>query len=154
MTLQHILVPMDFSPYSEHALDYALQLAETFQARITLFHVVETPVLAGGAHMGGTIPSYTEQLEVDASRTIDKYTQRVRDAGLTCEAVVSHAVPFQQIVNLASARDVDMIVMSTHGRTGLAHMLLGSVAEKVVRLAPCPVLVTRGPHAEKAAMIA
>jgi nucleotide-binding universal stress UspA family protein len=78
----------------------------------------------------------------------------VRDTGLACEAVVAHAVPFQQIVNLAGARNVDMIVMSTHGRTGLAHMLLGSVAEKVVRLAPCPVLVTRGPHAETAAMTA
>lgn len=154
MTLQHILVPMDFSPSSEHALDYALQLAKAFQARITLFHVVETPVLAGGAHMGGAIPSYTEQLEAEASRTIDTYTQRVRDAGLTCEAMIAHAVPFQQIVNLAKARDVDMIVMSTHGRTGLAHMFLGSVAEKVVRLAPCPVLVTRSPHAETAAMTA
>lgn len=148
MIMQHILVPMDFSPYSEQALDYALQLAETFQARITLLHVIETPVLAGGAYMGRAISSYTEQLEVEASRLINEYAQRVRDRGLLCEAVIDHAVPFQQIVNLASARDVDVIVMSTHGRTGLAHMLLGSVAEKVVRLAPCPVLVTRGPHAE------
>ena len=69
---------------------------------------------------------------------------RLRDAGLQGETVIVHGVPFQAIIDTATEKDVDLIIMGTHGRTGLTHVLMGSVAENVVRLAPCPVLVVRG----------
>jgi nucleotide-binding universal stress UspA family protein len=72
---------------------------------------------------------------------MDVHARRVRETGLDCTATIVHGAPYQQIVDMASANQVDMIVMGTHGHTGLPRLLLGSVAEKVVRLAPCPVLV-------------
>jgi universal stress protein A len=145
VTTQHILVPVDFSEHSEQALEYAMSLAPSLRARLTLLHVIQVPILAAGPHMGAgmALASYLEQIESDMSHTLEACAKRVRAAGLTCETVIVHGVPFQQIIDLAADRDVDLIVMSTYGRTGLPHMLLGSVAEKVVRLAPCPVLVTR-----------
>ena len=69
---------------------------------------------------------------------------RLRDAGVPGETMIVHGVPFQTIIDTAKEQGVDLIIMGTHGRTGLTHVLMGSVAENVVRLAPCPVLVTRG----------
>ena len=69
---------------------------------------------------------------------------RVQQAGLHGDSVIVEGIPLQEIIDMADSRDIDLIVMGTHGRTGLTHVLMGSVAEKVVRLAPCPVLVTRG----------
>jgi nucleotide-binding universal stress UspA family protein len=146
MTIKHILVPTDFSACSNYALDLALQFARLLQARITLLHIVQTPTFAGGADMGVGIATYTEQAEAEAHQILADGAQRARDAGITCETIVDLATPFQCIIDHADAHQVDLIVMGTHGHTGLQHFLLGSVAEKVVRLASCPVLVTRGPE--------
>jgi nucleotide-binding universal stress UspA family protein len=146
MTIKHILVPTDFSDCSNHALDFALQFARILQARLTLLHVVQMPVLAGGADMGVGIATYTEQAEAEAHQGLADCAQRVRDADIACETVVDLATPFQRIIDHAEAHQVDLNVMGTHGHAGLQHFLLGSVAEKVVRLASCPVLVTRGPE--------
>jgi nucleotide-binding universal stress UspA family protein len=78
-------------------------------------------------------------------QSLETYRQRVEDAGLESEVMTLHGIPFQAILDVARDERVDMIIMGTHGRTGFKHVLLGSVAEKVVRLAPCPVLITRGP---------
>jgi nucleotide-binding universal stress UspA family protein len=147
MKLQHILVPLDFSEPSQQALDYATQLAEKLQARLTLLHVIQTPVVAGGPGLGtdATLVPYMEQMEAEMQQKIEAVVQQVRQHGLPCDAAVVHGAPFQQIVDLATSKQVDLIVMGTHGHTGLQHLLLGSVAEKVVRLAPCAVLVTRSP---------
>ena len=93
--------------------------------------------------MGPTYANLLAQVEADASRTLEGYVQRVRAAGLEGDAVVIHGMPSQHIVDVASAKQVDLIVMATRGHTGLQRFLLGSVAEKVVRLALCPALVTR-----------
>ena len=77
---------------------------------------------------------------------METYRQRLQQAGLEGTVMVVHGIPFQSIVDTAHDQKVDLIAMGTHGRTGLAHVFLGSVAKKVVRLAHCPVLVTRGPH--------
>jgi nucleotide-binding universal stress UspA family protein len=143
MIAQHILVPMDFSRPSDQAFNYAVELALRLQARLTLLHVVQMPTL--GAPAAGYLPlPYLQELEAKTAEMMESYTQRVRDAGLACEAAIIEGMPFQQITDLANTNKVDLIVMATHGRTGLEHLLMGSVAEKVVRLAPCPVLVTRG----------
>lgn len=146
MNIQHILVPTDFSACSSHALDLAIQLGRLLHARITLLHVVQIPYLVGsGAGMGEGMALYTEQAETEAHQMLAAYVKRLSDAGLECDTIVDHATPFQRIVDHAETQHVDLIIMGTHGHTGLQHMLLGSVAEKVVRLACCPVMVTREP---------
>jgi nucleotide-binding universal stress UspA family protein len=144
MTAQHILVPIDFSAYADQALEYAIELAKTLQARLTLLHVIHlTPWTMGD--MVTTFPGiFLEDVETEAQQLMQASRGRLHDAGLQGETVIVHGVPFQAIINIASEQDVDLIIMGTHGRTGLTHLLMGSVAEKVVRLAPCPVLVTRG----------
>ena len=145
MTVHHVLVPIDFSPYAEHALDYAVAFAQKLQARVTLLHVIQPPLVAG-ADMGvWPSPAFVDELEAAITSDMEGYLARVTAAGLAGEIAVVHGVPFQEILDTAKARQVDLIVMGTHGRTGLSHVLLGSVAEKVVRLAPCPVLVARQP---------
>ena len=145
MTPQHCLVPIDFSAYSLHALEYAVELAGKLYARLTLLHVIQSlPV--GGADMGVTLPyAYIENLEAELRRSLESYRERITAKGLLSDSIIVHGVPFQEIIETARARQVDLIIMGTHGRTGIRHVLLGSVAEKVVRLAPCPVLVTRCP---------
>jgi nucleotide-binding universal stress UspA family protein len=145
MTGQHFLVPIDFSSYAEQALDYAIALATKLQARVTLLHVIQPPLMAG-ADMGvWPSPTFLEELEAAVTSDMEGYLARVTAAGLEGEIVVVHGVPFQEILHAAKERQVHLIIMGTHGRTGLTHVLLGSVAEKVVRLAPCPVLIARQP---------
>jgi nucleotide-binding universal stress UspA family protein len=144
MPIQHILVPFDFSPYAEQALAYAIGLAQKLQARLTLLHVKDT-MSWGVAQAEATIPpSVWQQLEASLAEGMEEPLARVHEAALQGETVIAEGVPFQAIIDTARDKGVDLIVMGTHGRTGLTHVLMGSVAEKVVRLAPCPVLVTRG----------
>jgi nucleotide-binding universal stress UspA family protein len=144
MTAKHILAPTDFSPYANYALDYAIELAKTLQARLTFLHVIYlTPLAMGDIGVSGLVP-YLEEIETDAQQRMQTLLNRVHQEGLQGETVIVHEVPFQAIINTAQDKGADLIVMGTHGRTGLTHALMGSVAEKVVRLAPCPVLVTRG----------
>jgi nucleotide-binding universal stress UspA family protein len=145
MTPQNFLVPLDFSDYSTQALDYAMELAHKLQARLTLLHVMQD-LSMGGGDLGVTLPySYMQELDAELNRRLESYLERVTAAGLNGDMVLVHGNPYQEIVETAKARRVDLIIMGTHGRTGLRHVLLGSVAEKVVQLASCPVLVTRQP---------
>ena len=141
MPISHVLVPTDFSPYAEQALDYAIRLARTLKARLTVLHVIQ-PVLLAGVDMGVALPeTYLREVEDAVQSSMAETLARVTATGLPGARVVLYGVPFQEIVEVAKARQVDLIAMGTHGHTGLMHVLLGSVAEKVVRLAPCSVLV-------------
>jgi nucleotide-binding universal stress UspA family protein len=145
METQHYLVPLDFSEHADKALQYAIELAQKVPARLTLLHVIHTMPL-GVTEIGASLPyAYLQEMEADIAQAMDAYLQRVQAAKLQGEVKTVHGVPFQEIVECAKAGKVDLIIMGTHGRTGLQHALLGSVAEKVVRLAPCSVLVTRLP---------
>ena len=144
MVPQHFLVPVDFSNYSASALDYAIDLAKKLGARITLVHVIHAMPL-GVPEAGVALPvSYWQEIETEVSQMLEEQRKRIQHAGLRGETVVAHGVPFQEIIKVAKAKNADLIIMGTHGRTGISHILLGSVTEKVLRLAPCPVLVTRG----------
>lgn len=148
MTAQHFLVPLDWSPDADQALVYAIDLARACNARLTLLHILQ-PAPMAAVDVGIALPeSYFQALEADAQQHMEAALARVTEAGLTGESVVRYGVPFQVIVDTAQASHIDLIIMGTHGRTGLRHILLGSVAERVVRLAPCGVLVVR--HAVKA----
>jgi nucleotide-binding universal stress UspA family protein len=143
MAAQRFLVPLDFSEYADQALDYAITLAGQLGARVTLLHVIQ-PLPLGGVDMGVTLPfTYIQELEGEMQRSMESSLERVTAAGLEGEIVIVHGVPFHEIIETAKTQQVDLIVMGTHGRTGFQYVLLGSVAEKVVRLAPCPVLVAR-----------
>lgn len=145
MTAQHFLVPIDFSAYADQALEYAIALAQKLQARLTLLHVIQ-PLPISGADMGVALPyAYFEELETELRQALEEKLQRVHQAGLEGDYVLVHGTPFQAIIDTATAQHTDLIIMGTHGRTGLTHVLMGSVAERVVRLGPCPVLVTRAP---------
>jgi nucleotide-binding universal stress UspA family protein len=144
MIAQHLLVPTDFSEYADDALDYAIELAKTLQARLTVLYVYYLPSLALGEVSPVVIDDTLQAMETNARQQAQKALARVLRAGLQGDSVIVEGTPFQMIIDTAKDKGADLIVMGTHGRTGLSHVLMGSVAEKVVRLAPCPVLVTRG----------
>ena len=144
MTVQHILVPTDFSAYADYALDYAIALAQTLQSRVTLLHVIHLPTLAMGDMLPSVLDTYLQEMETNAQQQMQATLARLHEAGLQGDSVVVEGLPFQTILDTVKEKGVDLIIMGTHGRTGLTHVLMGSVAERVVRLAPCPVLVTRG----------
>jgi nucleotide-binding universal stress UspA family protein len=137
MCAQHFLVPLDFSACADCALAHAIGLATTLHARLTLLHVTSL-LLVAETH----IAPYQAELEADARRALEAYLQRVHDAGVEGNIALVCGVPWREIIAMAKTQGADLIVMGTHGWTGLAHLVLGTVAERVVRLAPCPVLVT------------
>lgn len=136
MKCQHILVPIDFSHDSEHAVDCAVGLAQQFQARLTLLHSVYVPEAADV-----NLAAYLEKIESEAAEQMAAWQKRVEHAGVTADSLMVRGAPSHKITETARDKQADLIVMGTHGRTGLRHMLIGSVAERVVRLAPCPVMV-------------
>jgi nucleotide-binding universal stress UspA family protein len=102
------------------------------------------PSIALGEVSPAVIDETLEAMETNAQQQAQKALARVLNAGLQGDSVIVEGAPFQMIIDTAKEKAVDLIVMGTHGRTGLTHVLMGSVAERVVRMAPCPVLVTRG----------
>jgi nucleotide-binding universal stress UspA family protein len=148
MTAQRFLVPIDFSEDANQALEYAIGLASKLGARVTLLHVIQPPPW-GGADMDVTLPYayslFIQNLEAEVAHRMQACLERVTAGGLEGEVAVVRGVPFREILETAKMQQVDLIIMGTQGRTGLQHVLMGSVAEKVVRLAPCPVLVVRQP---------
>jgi nucleotide-binding universal stress UspA family protein len=152
--ITRILVPMDFSAHADRAVEYALTLARSFNAYIELLHVVEDPFAGGG--WGSEM--YLSDIDGIRERAITEATTRLemRRTGLLENAVPITATvrmgrPAKTIVEHADAMHADLIVMGTRGRTGLAHMIAGSVAERVVRTAPCPVLTVGATGVEQAA---
>jgi nucleotide-binding universal stress UspA family protein len=136
--ITRILVPTDFSRPSEQALAYARSLAQRFGASLHLLHVVNRPLLAEGLAAEAFIDESSDMVEVAQQRL----RKQAPDAA-SANVVFGYAA--KSIVQHASQLGVDLIVMGSHGRTGIAHILLGSVAEAVVRTAPCPVLTVRDP---------
>ena len=132
-----ILVPTDFSGPSAAALDYARTLARTFGARLHLLHVTENAFLRA-------VVSDPRDLETAARRQLQE-TLTEEDAGSlgAVIAVEQSDDPADEIVSYARQAEIDLIVMGTHGRSGMAHLLMGSVAEHVVHAAPCAVLTVR-----------
>ncbi|TAK09255.1 MAG: universal stress protein [Candidatus Manganitrophaceae bacterium] len=137
-TIRKILVPTDFSSHSERAAEYALMLAAKFEATIDLLHVVEPFPYSVTDTM--TIINHGEALKTIAASLLDNARAQLEQKGMKAESHLASGAPDQEIVDWARDHAIDLIVMGTHGRTGVRHLLLGSVAEKVVHLSPCPVL--------------
>ena len=143
--LHRILVPTDFSDYSRVALEYGCAVAEKFGAELHLLHVLQDLVgLVPEPGLAFPPPGdYMRELQASAERALDELPGPLAPEGLALERATRQGAPFVEIVRYAREAEIDLIVLGTHGRSGLAHMLLGSVAEKVIRKAPCPVLTVR-----------
>ncbi len=142
MDIRTIVVPVDFSEYSEKAFTWALALAEKWRSRIVLLHVVPVPIPAPivmGVHFNLT--DFAAALLEDAKAKAKEFVARSGSKTAQIEAKVISGQPFLEICRVAEQEKADVIIMGSHGRTGLSHVLLGSVAERVVRHASCPVLV-------------
>jgi nucleotide-binding universal stress UspA family protein len=141
-----ILVPTDFSPPSEAALEYARILAAKFGSSLRILHVIDDPTASSDFVADGFAPS-TEDIRtalLEQARTrLDGVMNQVDRTRYHAHADAVLGMPAAAIVDYAAATHASLIVMGTHGRTGLAHLLMGSVAEQVVRTAPCPVLTVR-----------
>jgi len=140
--IEKILVPLDFSPASTQALDYAVWLAKQFHAAIHLVHVYppdEASSVPGGGHLLFETAETIERLNEELTGIHRKHLPTFRPEN--CH--IRGGRPYQEIVGVAREIDADLIVLSTRGHSGLKHLLLGSTAERVVRNAPCPVLVAR-----------
>jgi nucleotide-binding universal stress UspA family protein len=146
LSIRRILFPTDFSEPAEYAWPYALTFAQEFQAEVHLVHVVAPPPRLTEAYTGDFDPGQmVESLIAEATGFLDRQVEAAKSRGLVFQREVRVGVDYREIIDYAAKHDIDLIVMATHGRTGLAHVLLGSVAEKVVRKAPCPVLSIKHP---------
>lgn len=143
--IKRILVPVDFSANSRGALDYAHGLAVKFEAALHLVHVCETPSLMTPALDAYAIAyaDWTERLGQEAEKQLDSITTALRDVTVTKEVLFGS--PASAIVEAAGTNKADLIVMGTHGHGAVMHVLMGNVAERVVRTATCPVLTVREP---------
>ena len=142
-TINHILVPVDFSAHSERAVQYATTVANRFGARLQLLHVVEDPFVTGAWSSEVYVPNMPELLGTltnAAQQRIAELKERLAAHGFVVETDVVTGQPARTIVEHATSGGFDLIVMGTHGRTGLSHVFMGSIAERVVQKAPCPVL--------------
>jgi universal stress protein A len=138
--LKNILVPLDFSERSLKSLQYAVAFAKQFGAKITLLHVISAPVYT--VDFSYYPPLRPEQLAGIEGQLEDLRTRKI-PAELPVDIAVREGLVFDGILEMAREIRADLIIATTHGHTGLKHLMLGSVAENVVRRAPCPVLVVR-----------
>jgi nucleotide-binding universal stress UspA family protein len=150
-TFTKIVAATDFSDDSKLALSFAEELARKFSADLVVLHVDQplapvmmTPEL-GPAMDVGAMGRIAEEQRLLAQRELDKIAGRLRDSGLKVKSMLKVGSPFLEILHTAQNEGADLIVLGTHGRTGLAHVLMGSVAERVVQKSPCPVLTIRHP---------
>ena len=144
--IQKILCPVDFSDCSAKALQYAVELAGTLKAELTLLHVVDLQYASAYAasEVPNVLPEF-DHIRESAREEIEGMVEECRRKlpGIAVNSLLVEGVPYHEIVEEAEKEEADLVVMGTHGRTGLTHLLIGSVAERVVRNSICPVLTVR-----------
>ena len=151
LPFKKILCPTDFSQPSHKAISAANELALHFSSELIMVHVVSSPIHAAtiiGAPMMAYVPPCIENTEDEAQKQLDVITQAMISPDVKTKTVIARGDAADEIIRLAAKLDVDAIVIATHGLTGWRHLVFGSVAEKVVRLAPCTVLTVRATEAQ------
>lgn len=146
ITMEHLLVATDFSACSKEALNYAIHLAEKMKGRLTLLHVFESPFFYPAEISVGAYPEVYQWLQdfrQDELKKLNALAEQLRKEGLSVEPLFKEGVPSLEIVQTAKEVGADLIVLGTHGRKGLSHVVMGSVAERVSREAPCPIFIVR-----------
>ena len=145
--IRRILHATDFSKASARALDEAVSLAKQNHAELLVVHVIEPAgQYAAGEDFGGAelYMKLEEAAEQDAQRSMQKLMGKLKQARVNAKSVLLKGLAYEQIVKAAKSRKANMIVIGTHGRTGLSKLFMGSVAGRVVSLASCPVVTVRG----------
>jgi nucleotide-binding universal stress UspA family protein len=145
-----ILVPVDFSGSSRKACEVGVELAEMFRVPLTLIHVVPDTSVSYSNTPYIPAPEYTHFIEESARSALRGEAARLQSKGLAIETVLKVGVAWEEIIEAAKGLDVGLIAIGTHGRRGLPRAILGSVAEKVVRLSPVPVLTVHGADVDAA----
>jgi nucleotide-binding universal stress UspA family protein len=140
--LANILIPTDFSSESLKALRYGIVFARQFHAALWILHVLEPPPIAGGFEI---VPIALDDSEVSKNleRSLAEWTVKNVPSEIKATTLLRHGAAFEQVVATAKARDIDLIIASTHGHTGFQRVLFGSTAERIVQRAPCPMLIVR-----------
>jgi len=144
LALHKILVPVDFTDSSDRALDYALELAAPFDASVVVMHAYEVPVYGfpdGAFIANGDVAA---RISTAAQKALDALLNARKDKGVPIKGILRTGVAWEETNHVAAEIAADLIVISTHGRRGLARALLGSVAENIIRTTPRPVLVIHG----------
>ena len=149
MQIQTILFPTDFSQGARAAMDHAISLARDYKAKLILLYVIQDISIAEW-YIPSSISAadLVDDMQKSAAAEMDKWAREVMGQIGHVEQLVVRGVPFVEIIRTAKDKGADLIVIGTHGRTGIDHMLFGSTAEKVVRKAHCPVLTVRMPGKE------
>jgi nucleotide-binding universal stress UspA family protein len=142
--IRSILVPIDFSAHSKNALKYAIPLAEKFRASVHLVYVVEPTVYPADLGFGQVVlPGVEDELREKGAGELEQLIRREIAGTVTATSSVRTGSPHQEILHEAEERGVDLIVVATHGHSGVEHILFGSTADRIVRHAQCPVLTIR-----------
>jgi nucleotide-binding universal stress UspA family protein len=146
--IRQILVPIDFSSHAEAVLAWAEHLAEEHGSRIALLHVYHLPVEFQQLEGAYLPPDFWSTVKTEAEQALARYAERLRASKIEVEAIVREGYPASVIVDEAESRGADLIVIGTRGLSGFKHMLLGSIAERVVQKAPCAVVVVKLPKSD------
>lgn len=143
-----ILVPVDGSEHSVRAAQHSIELAGQFDATVHLLHVVDVQTAAGPFDAGGVGQEFVSRLETEGQEVLEEVTDAVDGTDVSIPTALVRGRPSEAILDHAAEHDADLIVMGTHGRTGVGRHILGSVAERTVRLADRPVLTVRATEQE------
>lgn len=144
--INRILVPIDFSEFSKPAISFSKDLAKIFNSELILVHVVEPILYPPDFSMGQVaLPPLTIDVDSAAKEELERLIKNEIGDEFKASSIIRTGKPFVEIVDAAIELDIDLIVISSHGRTGVEHILFGSTADKVVQKAPCPVLTVRDP---------
>jgi Universal stress protein UspA and related nucleotide-binding proteins len=139
----HILAAVDFSDCSLDALEYAVQIAKQLKATVTILHVLEP--ISYGLDLTLIHTAERERTHARIQRELDAFVHAIALEGLTVDHAIRGGTPADSVIQFIGENRCDLVVMGTHGRRGLSHLVNGSVAEAVLRRAPCPVLTVKGP---------
>lgn len=146
-----ILVAIDFSENSDHAFNYALMLAKQFNANLVILHVINEPVDLRGFYVPHiSFEQLEQEIEAGANNMMEKFCREKVTDFTNYSSILVTGIPCDEIVSKSKEVDASLIVVGTHGRTGLDHIIFGSTAERVVRNASCPVLTVHLPPSNEA----
>jgi nucleotide-binding universal stress UspA family protein len=147
--INKILIPTDFSITSRHAFSFAVDLNKLFKARLYLAHVLQDFTEFSEYTLCATIlPQLYLEFEQNASNKLEEMVSLLVPNDMHCDTYILHGIPFYEIIQFTRTEQIDLIVVGSHGRTGLKQVLFGHTAEKIVKKAPCPVLSVRHPDTE------
>lgn len=139
---KNILLPTDFSKGSEEAFEHAKDIAKSMGAKIHLLHVIQPVVYPTGIELAHeSLINLEGELEKVGYQNLNKVSKRLKDLGIESESTILMGKPSEQIMEYAKKFNIDLVVIATHGSSGLEHFLFGSTTEKVIRKVKCPVLV-------------